>query len=324
MKSRLSSVVINLKGVRNILELFYLVLPGGKKSRPSHYSVKIESFSLLSNILTFGKYESQKFKAGEYTWSLHIYPNGNEKENGHDHVSIYLVLNDKSSLPVDAIVNFSVYNFLKNEYITTQDSRVRRFNLLKSEWGVSKFIHHKSLKDPLKGYLFDDNCLFGVEVFVFNTSIRGECISISPRPVKVSYSWKFDNFSNADLESYESPPFFTGKYKWNIVFFPHRNVESDGVSSSIYLCLDFSALPASSKPKVFVEFTLRAKDQNNGRHYEAEAGLHALSNSKSGFGVKSFLPLAQFKDPKRGFLVNDSCILEADVQVLGTVELLPK
>ncbi|XP_019418582.1 PREDICTED: uncharacterized protein LOC109329369 [Lupinus angustifolius] len=286
-----------------------------KKSRPSHYSVKIQHFSLFSNI-TLGKYESEEFKAGDYKWSLHIYPNGNKKENGHDHVSIYLVLKDKSSPPIDAIVNFSIYNFLENEYVTTQDLSVRRFNVLRSKWGVSKFIHHESLKDPLKGFLFDDSCVFGVEVFVLNTTIQGECISIFRRSVNVSYSRKFDNFSNADVGGYKSPPFFTGKYKWNIIFYPRGIVERNIAYFSLYLCLDISTLPASSNPKVFVEYTLRANDQYH--------GSDVLSNSRTVVGFNQFLRLAKFKDSKRGFLVNDSCILEADVKVLGKVEHIPK
>jgi len=56
--------------------------------------------------------------------SLSIYPSGNTKGNGQGYVSIYLVLMDPTSLPVDweinAIINFSVYNFIDDEYVTTQ------------------------------------------------------------------------------------------------------------------------------------------------------------------------------------------------------------
>jgi len=56
--------------------------------------------------------------------SLSIYPDGNTKEGGQGHVSIDLVLMDSSSLPLDweinAIVNFSAYNFIDDEYHITQ------------------------------------------------------------------------------------------------------------------------------------------------------------------------------------------------------------
>jgi len=56
--------------------------------------------------------------------SLSIYPSGNTKGNGHGHVSIYLAFMDPTSLPIDweinAIINFSAYNFVDDEYVTTQ------------------------------------------------------------------------------------------------------------------------------------------------------------------------------------------------------------
>jgi len=53
---------------------------------------------------------------------------GNTKGVGEGHVSIYLVLMDSSSLPADwevnAIANFSAYNFIDDEYVTTQGTVV--------------------------------------------------------------------------------------------------------------------------------------------------------------------------------------------------------
>ncbi|CAL0302439.1 unnamed protein product [Lupinus luteus] len=291
----------------------------GKKAPQSHYSVKMESFSLFSKS-SFEKFESEEFEAGDYKWSLSIYPNGNKKANGNDHVSIYLVLRNPNSLPVgmevNAIVNFSIYNFHENEYVSTQDSSVRRFNILKSDWGVSKFIDHATLNDPSKGYLIDDTCVFGVAVFVFDTSFRGECLSMIEKPVNYSHSWKFDNVSKTDLKYYISEPFFAGKYKWTIWFHPNGIVDCNGTSISLYLYLDFSAQSTSSKPKVFVEFTLRAKDQNSDQHYEKKS-FHAFSKSSDNWGFRQFCTLAEFKDPKKGLLVKDCCILEADVKVYG-------
>ncbi|KAJ1412638.1 TRAF-like [Sesbania bispinosa] len=96
----------------------------GRKAPPSQYTFKIESFSWLSKA-SVEKCASEEFEAGGYKWSLSIFPTGNTKGGGQGHVSIYLVLMDTSSLPVDwevnAIVNFSVYNFLDDEYVITQE-----------------------------------------------------------------------------------------------------------------------------------------------------------------------------------------------------------
>ncbi|KAL5060529.1 hypothetical protein RYX36_032133, partial [Vicia faba] len=94
-----------------------------RKAPPSHYTFKMQSFSLLSKA-SIEKCVSEEFEAGGYKWSLSIYPTGNTKGNGQGHVSIYLMLINTTSLPndweVNAIINFSAYNFKDNEYVTTQ------------------------------------------------------------------------------------------------------------------------------------------------------------------------------------------------------------
>ncbi|KAF1891952.1 hypothetical protein Lal_00036302 [Lupinus albus] len=189
------------------------------------------------------------------------------------------------------------------------DSSVRRFNVLKSDWGVSKFMDYATLKGTSRGYMINDTCVFGVSVFIFNTIFRGECLSMIEKPVCVSHSWKFNNFSIAELDYYE--------------FYPTGNVECNYSSISLFLYFNFSALSTSSNRKLYVEFTLRAKDQNNGKHSERKA-FHDFSNSSSIWGFSEFFSLAKFIDAKRGFLVKDCCILEADVKVLGVAKLLPK
>ncbi|CAL0302441.1 unnamed protein product [Lupinus luteus] len=178
-----------------------------------------------------------------------------------------------------------------------------------------------TLNDPSKGYLVGDTCVIGVDIVVLNTKIQGECITMFEVPRVVSHSWKFDNFSTADLESYSSPQFFAGNYKWVIKFYPNGSGNSIGTAISLFLELDLST---SSNRKVFANYTLRAKDQKNGQRNEIKWSFNSFWNSTRNRGFNHFLPLDEFKDPKRGFLVNDSCVLEADVQVLGEVVPLPK
>ncbi|KAK7259392.1 hypothetical protein RIF29_24999 [Crotalaria pallida] len=291
----------------------------GRKAPPSHYSVKIKFFSLLSKV-SFEKYESEEFEEGGYKWRLHIYPTGNKKVDGQGHVSIYLMLSDRSSLPVgwevNAIVNFSAYNFLENEYVTTQDASIRRFNVLKSEWGISKFIDLETFNDPSKGYLFDDTCVFGAEVFVFNTTIKGDCLSMIQKPVSVFHSWKFDKYSSASLNKYKSQPFVAGNYKWNLLLYPKGDDKGRGNSISLFLALDASTLPTNTK--LCVNFILRVKDQISEHHVEYSY-CRAFSHIEWNCGYPQFVSLTKFKDSNSGFLVKDSCIFEAEVTVLGLI-----
>ncbi|KAI5346079.1 hypothetical protein L3X38_013958 [Prunus dulcis] len=58
---------------------------------PTHYTIKIQSLSLLS-VHSLEKYESGVFEAGGYKWKLVFYPNGNKSRNVKEHISLYLVL----------------------------------------------------------------------------------------------------------------------------------------------------------------------------------------------------------------------------------------
>ncbi|KAL5539235.1 hypothetical protein UlMin_044559 [Ulmus minor] len=84
---------------------------------------------------SFEVYSSEPFAAGGYKWRLSIYPNGNKKRGGKDHISIYLELMDPSSLPADwvfnALVNSFVYNKPSKKYFGLQDLSIS-YNLFGS------------------------------------------------------------------------------------------------------------------------------------------------------------------------------------------------
>ncbi|KAJ0049017.1 hypothetical protein Pint_16588 [Pistacia integerrima] len=48
---------------------------------PSHYLLKIQSFSSLTNL---NKFISNNFDAGGFKWKLCLYPNGDKENKGED------------------------------------------------------------------------------------------------------------------------------------------------------------------------------------------------------------------------------------------------
>ena len=95
------------------------------------------------------------------------------------------------------------------------DASVRRFHTLKTEWGIAKFIDLDTFNDPSNGYLIDDTCVFGAEVFIVKTTNKEDCLSAIHEPATLLYNWKFDNFSSVDQdELHTSEPFVAGNYKW--------------------------------------------------------------------------------------------------------------
>ncbi|KAF5814427.1 putative ubiquitinyl hydrolase 1 [Helianthus annuus] len=86
-----------------------------RKHEPAHYMLKIESFSLLSEVKT-SKIESDVFEACGHKWRLDLYANGNNEENGANHIALYVVICDSKSCPKGWEVCVDVCFFL---YIIT-------------------------------------------------------------------------------------------------------------------------------------------------------------------------------------------------------------
>ncbi|KAK8633935.1 hypothetical protein V6N13_014766 [Hibiscus sabdariffa] len=112
-------------------------------------------------------------------------------------------------------------------------------------------------------------------------------------------TWRIDNFSSLekDQELY-SEDFSVDGNKWNIVIDP--NGEEDNVDYfSIYLELgDSMALPSG-----WIE-------------------LAEFKATESCWGFPSFLALSELHDPKRGYLLNDACLVEAYISTDRTEGLI--
>ncbi|KAJ8900321.1 hypothetical protein K2173_024961 [Erythroxylum novogranatense] len=136
---------------------------------PEHYSIRISRFSLLAERQE--KYESYPFEAGGYKWRLLLYPKGNSKcFDSKGYISLYLAIQDTDSFPKqwEVYVDFKVlvFDHIHNNYSVFQDLGVKRFHELKTVFGFNKLLSLEAFNDVRNGYLDDDSCIFGAEVFV--------------------------------------------------------------------------------------------------------------------------------------------------------------
>ncbi|XAR58461.1 Ubiquitinyl hydrolase 1 [Bertholletia excelsa] len=297
----------------------------GRDEPPSGHSVKIESFSSLQKA-GIEKYSSEAFEAEGYKWKLLIYPNG-YKSRGEGHISMVLSLEETSSLPVDwevnTVFNFFILDRIHNKYVTFSGSsclRICRFHATKSEWGVAKFIDLETFTDPLYGYLVDDTCVFGVELFVIKQPSKGEQLSVLKEAATGKDAWKIRSFSCLTLGWYESDAFTVGDYKWKIRLYPKGNGAGKGNSISVFLRLVDSTLPPDAKLLVTYAIRVLKMDQTE----EQPENFKLTAENKFGasnltWGYQKFMSLATFNDPEMMFLVDDSCIIQAQVTLIGTV-----
>ncbi|XP_012836662.1 PREDICTED: uncharacterized protein LOC105957274 [Erythranthe guttata] len=161
----------------------------------------------------------------------------------------------------------------------------RRFRGLKSQWGFSKFISKKTLLDPSNGYLGDDICVFGAEVFIVKREAVTECLSLkNVYSEHYKHEFKISNFS--ELENvWHSEEFNVGCHIW----------------------YHFLALNVGLYPKGAQEGT------------SSHVGISLLYN----WGFFKFIDIATINDPGKGFIVNDCCILTLEISILAVVQRSP-
>ncbi|KAJ0035164.1 hypothetical protein Pint_24214 [Pistacia integerrima] len=293
---------------------------------PNHYAVTIQLFSLLSK--NAEKYESAEFEAGGYKWKLILHPNGNKNKNVSDHISLYLAMADASSIrpgwEVSAVFRLFLLDQNKDNYLVVQDSqgKQRRFHRLKPEWGFDQFIPIKVFTDASNGYLVDDTCVLGAEVFVSKerSTGKGECLHMIEDPRCFKHVWKIENFSKLASEYYDSKEFTAAGYKWKMQLYPKGIDSGTGNHLSLYLVLaDLTSLTPASK--IYVDYTLRIQDQEKAADLSAKKN-HWFSASSRESGWAKFLPLSFFLLPANGCLVKDVCFFEAEVTIRGIASTL--
>ncbi|KAK2358456.1 TRAF family protein [Trifolium repens] len=298
------------------------------EASPAYYIMKIQSFSLLTNN-SIERYESGKFEAGGHKWKLVLYPNGNKNRNVKDHISLYLALDESSSLHPgwEIYVNFRLFLFDHNNdnYLVVQDAakKERRFHRMKVEWGFDQFISLKDFNLGSNGYLVDDICAFGAEVFVCrerNTS-KGESLIMIKDALSYKHTWEIKDFSKLDSECFDSKPFNAGNYTWKIKLYPKGKDNDLGKYLALYLTL---ANPTSLSPgsKIYAQTTLRIFDQKQGQNQFGKANKW-FSASSHEHGYSRFILLSNFNSQYLGYLMKDTCLVDVEVTVLGVVDALP-
>ncbi|KAI8530755.1 hypothetical protein RHMOL_Rhmol11G0083900 [Rhododendron molle] len=141
---------------------------------PAHYTFKIKSFSLLSQLLLDAKqknFESSVFEASDFKWKLSLYPHGDKERNGEGHISLYLVIADRHNLPLgwEVNVNFKLFVFdqIQDKYMTVQGTNC--FSAPSYSWGWSSVLSLTDLHDASKGFLVDNSLIIEANVSAIST-----------------------------------------------------------------------------------------------------------------------------------------------------------
>lgn len=107
--------------------------------------------------------------------------------------------------------------------------------------GFDKLMPLEEFTDASNGYVVDDTCVFGAEVFVCKerTKRKIEHLLRVDHAVMYKQVWKVEHFSKLKAEYYVSKPFNAGDQKWYLslsflsISFSTKNKED---AEELYVC----------------------------------------------------------------------------------------
>ncbi|KAK9129007.1 hypothetical protein Syun_017804 [Stephania yunnanensis] len=135
-------------------------------------------------------------------------------------------------------------------------------------------------------------------------------------PSSSRFTWTIENFSRLNTKKHYSDFFVVGGYKWRVLIFPKGNNVDQ---LSMYLDVaDSATLPYGWSR--YAQFSLTVVNQVYFRHTVRKETQHQFNARESDWGFTSFMPLSDLYDPGKGYLVNDTCIIEAEVAVRRVVD----
>ncbi|KAI3734586.1 hypothetical protein L6452_14057 [Arctium lappa] len=135
-------------------------------------------------------------------------------------------------------------------------------------------------------------------------------------PPSARFTWTIENFSRLTGKKLYSEVFFVGGYKWRVLIFPKGN-NVDHLSMYLDVA-DSSTLPYGWSR--YAQFSLAVINQIHNKFTMRKDTQHQFNARESDWGFTSFMPLSELYDPSRGYLLNDTCIVEADVTVRRVVD----
>ncbi|XP_020097199.1 ubiquitin carboxyl-terminal hydrolase 12-like isoform X2 [Ananas comosus] len=131
-----------------------------------------------------------------------------------------------------------------------------------------------------------------------------------------SFTWTIENFSRLNVKKHYSDIFIDGGYKWRVLIFPKGN-NVDHLSMYLDVA-DSATLPYGWSR--CAQFSLAVINQIQNRLTIRKDTQHQFNARESDWGFTSFMPLSDLYDPSRGYLLNDTLVVEAEVAVRRVID----
>ncbi|CAN8255848.1 unnamed protein product [Cochlearia groenlandica] len=294
-----------------------------REERPASKIVTITSFSVIKD--RGEPYESSVFESSGYKWRLVLYVNGNAKDGGSGHISLYLRIEETQSLPsgweVNVDLKLFVYNAKQYKYLTVTDGSVKRFDNSKKEWGFGQLIPLTTFHNTNEGYIMQDTASFGAEIFLWSPSQLQEKVTFISYPQDNVFTWKILHFSNLEDKFYYSDDFLVGDRYWKLGF----NPKGDGGGRPHALPLFLYAQgfkPNAVATNTWGAVNLRLKNQRTSNHKQLYSAAWYPIRSGYGVGVNNIILFTELNDASKGYKVNDAIVFEAEMVKVSVTNIV--
>ncbi|GMH18156.1 hypothetical protein Nepgr_019997 [Nepenthes gracilis] len=292
-----------------------------REGPPASYLFEIESFKSLTNSILDAPskyFETTEFEAGGFNWLLSLYPTGNKDDDGGDHISLYLKLVDRLDQgdSIDATFKFFVYDYKRRAYLTVQDLREQCFDEMEKERGISRVLPLSDFTNASNGFLKNDRCKFGVEVFVADTVAKTASLSTLNERSDSTFVWWIQDFSKLSDPAFSNEFLMEGR-SWKLKLAPKGHASGLHKSLSASLVLN-DATDLTNGKKVYVEHELRLKNFQGPQDTDIARITRAWYSRSNGceWGTDNLISLSELHDPSKGFLLEDKLILEVKLNLV--------
>ncbi|KAI3895162.1 hypothetical protein MKX03_025554 [Papaver bracteatum] len=127
--------------------------------------------------------------------------------------------------------------------------------------------------------------------------------------------WRIENVSKLNEENHFSPIFVIGPHKWCLVAF-RRGCNVNGYLSVYVVALE-------CKNSRHAKFSLAIIDQTNYENTlrkDTEGEMIQFTDDENDWGFDEFIQIKELEDPSNWFIVNDVCVIEAELCITSTQE----
>ncbi|MBA0705022.1 hypothetical protein Golax_017241, partial [Gossypium laxum] len=142
------------------------------------------------------------------------------------------------------------------------DGVIKRYYQMKTEWGIAQLLSLDHFNEASNGYLVDDCCTFGVEVFVIKQTGKLERLSMMKQPPNTTITFRLQKYSMSFYEHYTSDVQTIGDSKWELIVYPRGVGTVKNNALSVFLGL-VEAQKLPPKGKVYAKYKFRVRDSFN-------------------------------------------------------------